>query len=143
MQINSYFKEIRKEILSELEKSTKSIQVAVAWFTNHELFNKLCEKVSKGIKVELIIIDDEINNRIGGLNFQNFIELGGTLVYGTSENPMHNKFCIIDDKILISGSYNWTYFAENINFENIIIFEGISDIIMAFKLEFESITLQI
>jgi phosphatidylserine/phosphatidylglycerophosphate/cardiolipin synthase-like enzyme len=119
MQINSYFKNIRKEILHELDFSTESIQVAVAWFTNHELFDKLCEKVSKGIKVELIIIDDEINNRIGGLNFQQFIKLGGTLIYGNTENPMHNKFCIIDNKVLISGSYNWTYFAENINFENI------------------------
>lgn len=139
MQINSYFKNIRSEILEELNLSTESIQVAVAWFTNHELFDKLCEKVSNGVKVELIIIDDEINNRIGGLNFQQFIKLGGTLIYGNIENPMHNKFCIIDNKVLINGSYNWTYFAENINFENITIFKGVSDILSAFRQEFEDI----
>ena len=139
MQINSYFKNIRKEILNEINLSTESIQVAVAWFTNHELFDKLCEKVSNGVKVELIIIDDEINNRIGGLNFQQFIRLGGSLIYGNKENPMHNKFCIIDNKVLISGSYNWTYFAENINFENITIFKGVSDILLAYSKEFEDI----
>lgn len=139
MQINSYFKNIRNEILEELNLSTESIQVAVAWFTNHELFDKLCEKVSNGVKVELIIIDDEINNRIGGLNFQQFIQLGGTLIYGNIENPMHNKFCIIDNKVLINGSYNWTYFAENINSENITIFKGVSDILSAFRQEFEDI----
>lgn len=139
MQINSYFKNIRKEILNELNLSTENIQVAVAWFTNHELFDKLCEKVSNGVKVELIIIDDEINNRIGGLNFQQFIKLGGTLIYGNIENPMHNKFCIIDGKVLINGSYNWTYFAENINFENITIFKGVSDILTEFKQEFDDI----
>ena len=32
---------------------------------------------------------------------------------------MHNKFCVIDDKV-ITGSYNWTYHA-NKNHENIII----------------------
>lgn len=34
---------------------------------------------------------------------------------------MHNKFCIFDGSILITGSYNWTYSAENRNAENIII----------------------
>lgn len=32
---------------------------------------------------------------------------------------MHNKFCIIDDRV-ITGSYNWTYYANN-NQENIIV----------------------
>lgn len=34
---------------------------------------------------------------------------------------MHNKFCIFDKSILITGSYNWTYSAERRNAENIII----------------------
>ena len=34
---------------------------------------------------------------------------------------MHNKFCIFDGSILITGSYNWTYSAESRNAENIII----------------------
>ena len=33
---------------------------------------------------------------------------------------MHNKFCIIDYSTIITGSYNWSYKAEN-NFENVII----------------------
>lgn len=139
MQINSYFENIRSKILEELSLSTERIQVAVAWFTNHELFDKLCEKVANGITVELIIIDDEINNRIGGLNFQHFIKLGGTLIYSKQENPMHHKFCIVDNYILINGSYNWTYFAENINYENVTIFKGASDILKSFSQEFEEI----
>ena len=34
---------------------------------------------------------------------------------------MHHKFCIIDNKIVITGSYNWTFYAETRNIENIII----------------------
>lgn len=34
---------------------------------------------------------------------------------------MHNKFCIFDGSIIITGSYNWTYSAESRNAENIII----------------------
>lgn len=35
-------------------------------------------------------------------------------------NRMHNKFCIIDEKLIITGSYNWTINSRN-NKENIII----------------------
>ena len=139
MQIESHFSNIRQRIVNEIELAKTTIQVAVAWFTNNLLFDKLCQKLTEGVSVELIIIDDEINNRIGGLDFQKFIKLGGTLYYGNAETPMHNKFCIIDNNVLINGSYNWTYFAESINYENIIIFKGVSDILISFKNEFESI----
>lgn len=33
---------------------------------------------------------------------------------------MHNKFCLFDGHLLITGSYNWTYAAEQRNAENII-----------------------
>jgi phosphatidylserine/phosphatidylglycerophosphate/cardiolipin synthase-like enzyme len=37
---------------------------------------------------------------------------------------MHNKFCVINNKILINGFYNWTYYAEDRNRENVLIIDG-------------------
>ena len=34
---------------------------------------------------------------------------------------MHNKFAIIDGKLLINGSFNWTYQATKKNFENVVV----------------------
>ena len=34
---------------------------------------------------------------------------------------MHNKYCIIDNDTVITGSYNWTTAAETKNDENITI----------------------
>lgn len=138
-----YFTDIRQAIIKSLDETTEEILVAVYWFTNHELFNKLCEKVKEGIKVELIVHNDFINNRDAGLNFQNFIDLGGQLYFSNTNNPMHNKFCIIDDKILINGSYNWTYFAENKNSENILLIKEEAKTILAFKDEFTNIKEQL
>jgi phosphatidylserine/phosphatidylglycerophosphate/cardiolipin synthase-like enzyme len=33
---------------------------------------------------------------------------------------MHNKFGIIDNKIAITGSFNWTYSATKHNHENLV-----------------------
>ena len=52
--VKSYFKGIRKVLLSELESATEKIVVAVYWFTNHDLFKKINEKLEKGVQVEII-----------------------------------------------------------------------------------------
>jgi hypothetical protein len=138
MEIKPYFNNIRQEIRENLIKSKHEIFIAMAWFTNHEIFDILLEKANK-ISVNLIVMNDDINTRLDGLDFQKFIDLGGKFYFGKSGNPMHNKFCIIDSNTLITGSYNYTYLAESINDENIIVFKGPSDIINDYKSEFEKI----
>lgn len=135
--VKAHFENIRQNILDELDKATEKIVVAVYWFTNQALFQKLMTKVTEGLQVELIIHNDYINNREEGLNFQNFIELGGEFYFSDTFNPMHNKFCVIDNKILINGSYNWTYYAEDRNKENILLIKDEQQTINAFASEFD------
>lgn len=137
--IKTYFHNIRNQILTELEKAENEIVVAIYWFTNLELFEKLCEKKEKGLSVSLIVHNDFINNRENGLDFQKFINLGGELYFSDADNPMHNKFCVIDEKVLINGSYNWTYFAESKNNENILLIKSEDEAIKAFRTEFENL----
>lgn len=139
--IKSYFSQIRGNILKEVSKAEKEILVAVYWFTNQELFNVLIEKLKQGIEVELIIHNDFINNRESGLQFQEFIDNGGKFYFSDGNNPMHNKFCVIDQRILINGSYNWTYFAEEKNRENILVIENETEVINSFYDEFKRLTL--
>ena len=140
--INVHFNNIRFQILNELENAQKSILVAVYWFTNHELFNILLEKLNDGLAVQLIIHNDYINNRDTGLSFQYLIDKGCKLYFSDENNPMHNKFCIIDEKVLINGSYNWTYYAESKNRENILIIKEENPVILAFKNEFARLTIK-
>jgi hypothetical protein len=137
--IKVYFSNIRPQIINELKKAKKNITVAVYWFTNFELFESLMIKLNQGLEVSLIIHNDYINNRETGLNFQNFIDNGGKFYFSDNYNPMHNKFCIIDSKVLINGSYNWTYYAEIRNSENILIIKRETKIIKAFIEEFNRI----
>lgn len=97
----------------ELFKAKESIKIAVAWFTNELLLQPLILKLQSGVSVELILNDDDINR--GGdssLDFTEFLQAGGVLRWNDSKQLLHEKFCIIDNKIVISGSYNWTNKAE-------------------------------
>lgn len=135
--IKAYFKGIEKILAEQLADSNENILLAVAWFTNHQLFDIICSKLKEGIKVSICVVNDEINNRELGLDFQQFISLGGELYFGNNEEFMHHKFCIIDKKTLINGSYNWTYYAEKTNRENVIIIKEQTEVINDFVAEYE------
>jgi hypothetical protein len=133
------FSNIRSNIISLLETAQDEVLIAVCWFTSEEIFEVLCKLVKQGVKVDLVVLNDFINNREDGLDFQIFINLGGNFYFGDDQNPMHNKYCIVDKNHLINGSYNWTYYAENRNEENIIIHTKKPKLIKAFQEDFTRI----
>jgi hypothetical protein len=140
MEIYPLFSDICSNIIKEINAAQQSIKIAVAWFTNENIFNAILKRLKDNVSVEMIIVNDDIN--LGGkfaLDFQKFISLGGKLYLGKIENPMHHKYCIIDNNVLITGSFNYTYLAESINHENVIVFKGVSDVINSFDTEFENI----
>lgn len=124
MKVKAYFENIHKVILQYIELAEKEINVAVAWFTDHEIFNAVCQKASQGIAINLVLIDDEINRGVGRLNFNYLQNLKANVHFIEPQkySKMHHKFCIIDQKIVITGSYNWTRQARS-NEENITVIE--------------------
>lgn len=133
----AYFSGIRNRIIPCLDNATKKIQVAMAWFTSNELFEALINALNRDVDVELILLDNAINYMYYAPDFNEFIEAGGKLrIAGPEVGFMHHKFCVIDDSLAITGSYNWTYYAETRNVENIVISDN-SDIVMLFSDEFQ------
>lgn len=138
MNTSVYFKGIKDLILEKLTGTKNEVSIAVAWFTNEEIFAKLISLLEDEKKVNLIILDDFVNNGPYGLDFQKFTDLGGKLYYGNPENPVHHKFCIIDNNVVLTGSYNWTYYAEYKNYENIVQITN-PDIIDQYKSEYKNL----
>lgn len=136
--VEVHFSDILRHLQNELSMATKSIKVAVSWFTNYALFKQLKEFAQQGVSVQLIINNDLINNGGYCLNFNELIAAGAHLSLVEYPHLIHHKFCIIDDKTVVNGSYNWTRFSEN-NYENIIIFRNNNEICEDFNEEFERI----
>jgi hypothetical protein len=135
------FSNIQSEIISKIFGSTDSLKIAVTWFTNHDLFDAVIKKLdTPGFQVDLIVLNDRINNKKEGVDFQKLVEKGANFYYCSTDNMVHHKFCIIDSKIVITGSYNWTYYAENRNWENIVILSE-PEIVRDYIDEFEKVKL--
>ncbi|MEI6313206.1 MAG: phospholipase D-like domain-containing protein [Bacteroidota bacterium] len=142
MQTEAIFENIAERIQEEISKAQKSIFIAVAWFTNKNLFNELLIKARNGCTVSLIISNDDINLN-SKIDFDQLLT-AKSKVYkiGNGDTElMHNKFCVIDYSTVITGSYNWSYKAEN-NFENVIITSNDTTLAEQFIAEFNNIRRQ-
>lgn len=129
------FENIQSNILTTLDKAKISISVAVAWFTNEKLYDKLKEKMEQGVDVRVIINNDGVNKKHG----IDISQLNAVEVRSEKGGIMHDKFCVIDNQIVITGSYNWTDNAELKNAENINITENDNTLATNYSLEFNKL----
>ncbi|MGE5305941.1 MAG: phospholipase D family protein [Alphaproteobacteria bacterium] len=117
-------------IIRELDQAKKEILVAVYAFTSDELANAMVQARKRGVSIQ-IVVDREFdtgNQRSKG----KFLEAQKILVKrlsgirsSTAEKDvglMHQKFAVIDRRLVFTGSYNWTYSADALNDENLLVF---------------------
>jgi len=104
-------------VLKEISKAKVKIEVAVFTFTLDEIAEALVEAAERGVNVwvvyELGMEDTPLVAKL---------ESGGVAVRA-DKNPdlMHHKFMVVDDATVLTGSFNWTYSADNFHDENLLI----------------------
>ena len=111
IEIEIHFEDIQSKIIEQINNAKFSIWIAVAWFTDKEILRLLYRKKQEGLNIRIVVIDDEINSK-HGINYEEYFEAKRVKPTGKYENIMHHKFCIIDFRTVIHGSYNWTVKAQ-------------------------------
>ena len=94
---------------NELLKAKKSINCAFYELNENNISNTLLSKSKNGLNISLIIDDKYLNKKPLLKLYNTSIKITSDL-YRKSKynNYMHNKFCVIDNNIIISGSTNPT-----------------------------------
>ena len=139
MQTEAVFENIAERIVLEIDKAQNSIFIAVAWFTNRNIFNVLQRKAKEGCQINLMYSADHINEN-SSIDFD-LLKTKNSKVFPIGDGDhdlMHNKFCVIDHCTVITGSYNWSNKAES-NHENITITNGVTSLAEQFVSEFNKI----
>ena len=139
MITEAVFENIAVRIVLEIDKAQNSIFIAVAWFTNRNIFNVLQRKAKEGCQINLMYSADHINEN-SSIDFD-LLKTKNSNVFPIGDGDhdlMHNKFCVIDHCTVITGSYNWSNKAES-NHENITITNGVTSLAEQFVSEFNKI----
>ena len=139
------------KLLSRLKTAEKSIDVCLFNITSEQLTKCVTGTMDKGVKVRLIV--DGSTFQSSGTQVKKFLAAGAFVrsswkpesalnkngdTEANGDYLMHHKFAIIDESILITGSFNWTMQALMGNNENIIITSS-PDILNPFLEEFENL----
>jgi hypothetical protein len=117
--------EIKQRIISEINNARQCIYVAMAWFTDRDIASAIIEAKNKNVVVDVILSSNTQNETVK-LMFRGANINVHSFETGDSRGIMHHKFCLIDSKISINGSYNYSYNASNNNVENIHVTDDFS-----------------
>ena len=130
----SYNGGIDEIMVSDIQSATKSIYLAIYEMTNDKFKNALIDAFQNGVNV-VIMTDDDHKDDEDMVDLKN----AGIPVYDDDKSAlMHNKFMILDEKILWSGSSNYTYYGFYRNNENDIRIED-ENIAKYYKKQFDEL----
>jgi hypothetical protein len=110
--------EIKQRIIAEINNARQCIYLAMAWFTDRDIANAIIKARNRNVTVDIILSSNEQNNTVKQM-FRGVNINVHSFETGDARGMMHHKFCLIDGRISISGSYNYSYNASNNNVENI------------------------
>src|SRR3546814_2620454 len=103
----------------------RRIIIASDKFTNAEFLDDLLllKESNPDLKIEMVTGNEP--STIETLENQHYASLKKTIVESNPDKSgkMHNKFIIIDDNMVITGSPNTTYAAYNYNIKSFVVIE--------------------
>ena len=123
-------------IAKAVDAAEKEVDVAMFTFTSRPIMAALGRAAARGVTVKLMLYEKS------AFTFQKEVsrnKINFRLKSGRSGNGlMHNKFAVIDDRLLINGSFNWSNTAERNSMEN-TIFTTKPEYVTPYKAEFDKL----
>ncbi|KAF9283046.1 hypothetical protein BGZ68_005596 [Mortierella alpina] len=124
-----------QQLVKTLDGAKKSLDICVYTITDDHLASAIIRAHERGVKVRIISDNekaDDLGSDVKRLRDDNDIP---TRV-DKSTSFMHHKFAVIDDSLVINGSYNWTKGARFDNRENLTL-TNYPKAVQGFKSEFD------
>lgn len=123
-------------LINEINLAEKSIFVAIYSFTHHDIANALIEAKKRGLDVKVVFdfLQSHSEHSVQEILLDNMIGVS----VRKNNGIMHNKFLIIDEKKVFTGSFNYSLNADTKNDENLVFIVD-EKIAKLFLLKFEKL----
>jgi phosphatidylserine/phosphatidylglycerophosphate/cardiolipin synthase-like enzyme len=121
-------------LISWIDSAEKKLDAAIYGLTDDAIAEAFVRAKARGVAIRLI--QDRLQSKDRHCALKP-IQNAGILVRiqsGSGGGIQHNKFLVIDNKFVVTGSFNWTYGASNKNDENFVVLD---DEAKKFEGEFE------
>ena len=112
------------KVINMITQAKKTLDVCMFTMTNDKLYKAVLDAKKNGVNVR-VITDDECVKQLGSDIYKLVINGVPVKTDDNVQYHMHHKFVIIDSKVLLTGSFNWTVQAVKNNNENVLILYNI------------------
>lgn len=109
----------QKLILQQLNEAKQSILVQAYSFSDNDIIEALIKAKDRGVKVSVILDHSNLTSKHSGLH--KMISSQIPVRIDKPQGIAHNKLVIIDEHIIVGGSYNYSRGAYLRNAENVMI----------------------
>lgn len=109
----------RLKLIELIHGAKQSLEICVFTISDDRITEAILQAQRRKIALRIITDDDKSLDR--GSDVERLINKGIALRMDDDPSHMHNKFAIIDSKLLVNGSFNWTRSASDRNQENILL----------------------
>jgi phosphatidylserine/phosphatidylglycerophosphate/cardiolipin synthase-like enzyme len=123
-------------VVRELQAARHEILVLAYGFTSMPLAQALVDAKMRGVHVDIVL--DHSNEKDAHSDLHFLLQQGVVPVIDAHHAIAHNKVMIIDGRILITGSFNFTHHAETSNAENLLILKGHPDLVREYLKDFRT-----
>jgi phosphatidylserine/phosphatidylglycerophosphate/cardiolipin synthase-like enzyme len=127
-----YFPELKK-MINASNRSIKMIMFEAIYYKkfknspSNQLIDELIKAKRRGVDVQVILDIRQKSDKTTKRNLETAKRLtsaGVGVIFDMEQITTHSKLLIIDEKIIVIGSTNWTYNALTSNHESSIVFDS-------------------
>ena len=106
-------------LIRNLKSGRQTADICVFTITDNRVSRVIEDAHDRGVKVRIITDDDKSLDR--GSDASRLSDAGIEVRYDNSPHHMHHKFAVMDGRLVLTGSYNWTRSAAEHNQENLLV----------------------
>ena len=110
-------------VITWINRANSTIHILIYSFTLDSIGNALLSAHERGLEIKTVFEKSQISQYS---EYQRLRSAGVNVRNDTNPDYMHNKVMIIDDKIVLTGSFNWSTNAQENNNENLIVIQSTS-----------------
>jgi phosphatidylserine/phosphatidylglycerophosphate/cardiolipin synthase-like enzyme len=123
-------------ILHAIGTARRQLDICVFTISDDRIKNAILMRKEMGTKVRILTDNEKLLDE--GSDIAALDKAGIQIKVDRTTNHMHHKYALFDNRMVITGSYNWTRSAEAFNHENILVSEN-PIIISRFTSNFEKL----
>jgi phosphatidylserine/phosphatidylglycerophosphate/cardiolipin synthase-like enzyme len=119
-------------VAMEIGAAKQNILVAMYSLTNSRIADALIAAAQRGVKVQIILDSGQAIGNTEKAQLNKLRKAKIAYQISTLSRTLHDKYTVIDNAKVLTGSFNWSNLADCCNAENMVVISGCQEVVASY-----------